>query len=723
MIVVQCPKCQAKFMRTNTTPASTSLKCPKCSNLFSLGAIALPQDPQPVPQPPPSQPTVTQSAFPPPKQRSEQEHSSEVQDIAPTKIASTVFKGRAPINWVVAIACIFVSGSIWSYLYIPALAVEKTGGADTVQFLLFYFSAVLGGALFAGVFVSAMCSRDRLWQPLYTGVVGGFVDGLLVIVLVIQAFEGREEEVPAWLLGLVFVGTLLVVSLTTILGAVLERSLMAFERRILPPHKWIYKTRDGRKLAATAPARYPIQAIFWSIMRWAFLFSWAPMLCISAKEACRSIVPSMILFVVCGRLTQKCRVLSAQDILEQDKRPPIVYLRSFRDDGRASGGSRWSAWGGWITDLASPPFEDILARTMQRYGPFVAIGRPGEELADVGAARMYVSDEDWQAVVSDLLAWPGSMAFLQAGETAGLRWELQTAGETLRPDQLLIFLPFAFEVSDRKRESQYAGFRSWASECLPAVAFPDRFPLKTRFFYFQHQAAWEIERLQRTSKVSRKHPLAEVLLDLQANWGLIRPKRQTPRWLLVSLLILAAILVFVILIGVLTLAIQGRGKKTHNQQSQPGLLNAPIELVRTEYLGKTMPYRIRLDENWKENPNPHAKADREFNIPGGPSLVILIFNKSFDVEVFATALLENLGKNHALLERKTVHHRGHTWLECLLKYTTKEGTGWMTYRFWSNDQWTVVIQIVSDKNDERTTRQIKDALDSFELPSDVKADP
>ena len=37
-------------------------------------------------------------------------------------------------------------------------------------------------------------------------------------------------------------------------------------------------------------------------------------------------------------------------------------------------------------------------------GPVLAIGRPGEKLAHLGAARLYVSDDDWQNVAHRLMA-------------------------------------------------------------------------------------------------------------------------------------------------------------------------------------------------------------------------------------------------------------------------------------------------------------------------------
>ena len=50
--------------------------------------------------------------------------------------------------------------------------------------------------------------------------------------------------------------------------------------------------------------------------------------------------------------------------------------------------------------------EEELAGILRCFGPFVAIGRPGEEVSEIGAARMYVEDDDWEVVVSDLLNRP-----------------------------------------------------------------------------------------------------------------------------------------------------------------------------------------------------------------------------------------------------------------------------------------------------------------------------
>src|SRR5205085_4609358 len=77
------------------------------------------------------------------------------------------------------------------------------------------------------------------------------------------------------------------------------------------------------------------------------------------------------------------RARDAREVMGQDSRPPILYLRSFGDD-------------------KDPTCEDDLKSIVKAVGPFIAIGRPGERLQTPGADRMYVGDE-WQEVVTGLM--------------------------------------------------------------------------------------------------------------------------------------------------------------------------------------------------------------------------------------------------------------------------------------------------------------------------------
>jgi hypothetical protein len=47
--------------------------------------------------------------------------------------------------------------------------------------------------------------------------------------------------------------------------------------------------------------------------------------------------------------------------------------------------------------------EEYLRAEILKAGPFVAVGRPGDPLPQLGANRLYVDDADWQAAVLRLM--------------------------------------------------------------------------------------------------------------------------------------------------------------------------------------------------------------------------------------------------------------------------------------------------------------------------------
>ena len=115
------------------------------------------------------------------------------------------------------------------------------------------------------------------------------------------------------------------------------------------------------------------------------------------------------------------------------EQPPVVYLRSFDDDVRGSAR---------LGDLTE---EEHIAGVLSHFGPFVAVGRPGERLPEVGAHRFYVSDSDWQDVVRKLVE-SASLIVLRTGESAGLKWELSTVLGSVTPDRFLIIVDDQVEL-------------------------------------------------------------------------------------------------------------------------------------------------------------------------------------------------------------------------------------------------------------------------------------
>ena len=161
--------------------------------------------------------------------------------------------------------------------------------------------------------------------------------------------------------------------------------------------------------------------------------------------------------VACFYTARRMTAISIQEILAKNPSPPILYLRSFGDDTDMD---KMRLYG-----IVNTTYERMITDAFDGYGPMVAIGRPGEELASLGAARMYVQDEYWKTIVSDLMSRARAV-ILRVGETPGLQWELKEAANRLSPQQLILFMPFKINWS-RSRQEQYEEFRQWAQQSLP----------------------------------------------------------------------------------------------------------------------------------------------------------------------------------------------------------------------------------------------------------------
>ena len=98
------------------------------------------------------------------------------------------------------------------------------------------------------------------------------------------------------------------------------------------------------------------------------------------------------------QLGRRLQVPTADEVLARDARPPVLYLRSFRDDDATH-----AVFERWLLRL-NYRSEEELAATFAEVGPLVAVGRPGEVLPHLGAARFYFRDDEWKDRVAELMA-------------------------------------------------------------------------------------------------------------------------------------------------------------------------------------------------------------------------------------------------------------------------------------------------------------------------------
>ena len=161
----------------------------------------------------------------------------------------------------------------------------------------------------------------------------------------------------------------------------------------------------------------------------------------------------MIAAAIMRAVGKRLRIKGENKKSNSDARRPVLYLRSFQDDQTSI--------------AATDTREEHLSSVLEEVGPVIAIGRPGDRLAPLGAERRYLKDEDWQQQVEILMS-QASFVVIQVGATAGLLWELGQATKRLKPEQLLISLRskdgainFFYDASCR---NQYDSFRTSTSK-------------------------------------------------------------------------------------------------------------------------------------------------------------------------------------------------------------------------------------------------------------------
>jgi hypothetical protein len=170
-----------------------------------------------------------------------------------------------------------------------------------------------------------------------------------------------------------------------------------------------------------------------------------------------------------------------------DTRAPVLFLRSFADDGQIVSGARLKKWGIlvprrfvlslWSFLLLHWSFEQVLAHATRQLGPLVAVG--GRDAPPVlGAYNFYMGDDNWRERVRELAA-QCQLVVIRAGVTPGLMDEVADLASFIDPQKLLVFFPNGntrwwspiWRLGSRRKI--YARFREMTAKQFP-VALPER---------------------------------------------------------------------------------------------------------------------------------------------------------------------------------------------------------------------------------------------------------
>jgi hypothetical protein len=184
-----------------------------------------------------------------------------------------------------------------------------------------------------------------------------------------------------------------------------------------------------------------------------------------------------------GQGKRMMTAMRAKSAVEELSRPqarrPILYLRSFDIDQDAGRPAVADLFGHLIQ---APTPEQTLARVLSRAGPVLAIGRPGEQLPRLGAARFYVTDDLWKQKVADI-AKAAQLVVWTSGVSDGLRWEISYLLKAVPLRKLVLWAhPHLIEGAGPRREEEWKLFCSSVGQ-----AFPRPLPQtlgETEFFIF-----------------------------------------------------------------------------------------------------------------------------------------------------------------------------------------------------------------------------------------------
>jgi hypothetical protein len=152
--------------------------------------------------------------------------------------------------------------------------------------------------------------------------------------------------------------------------------------------------------------------------------------------------PILVLSSRVRRAARRTAVHSMEEVRTKDTRAPLLFLRSFHDDQVSFTQNdfgnifqRALVRGSLFSNL-----DELLTERYWHIGPVIAIGKPGETLPPLGAARAYLVGESWHTIMANLMR-EARVIIISLDHTEGVMWELRHAYETGCLNKVLIFIP------------------------------------------------------------------------------------------------------------------------------------------------------------------------------------------------------------------------------------------------------------------------------------------
>jgi hypothetical protein len=152
---------------------------------------------------------------------------------------------------------------------------------------------------------------------------------------------------------------------------------------------------------------------------------------------------------------------SLQEAISLDKRPPILFLRSFKDDQVSLASARVPRYLRVMDPgVVASRFEEMLVFNYSHVGPVIAIGNPNDAITPIGAGRGYLSHDDWRHQVLDIMSRSRAIV-VSLSDTEGLAWELDRIRDHEYLGKALFIVPpeLSNRFNDIRNRACRAGLR------------------------------------------------------------------------------------------------------------------------------------------------------------------------------------------------------------------------------------------------------------------------
>lgn len=194
-------------------------------------------------------------------------------------------------------------------------------------------------------------------------------------------------------------------------------------------------------------------------------------------------------YVASSYLAKRMRATGMKQALQDDPRPPVLYLRAFDSEDEMFAALSYDECTQLGVPMRNPQawrhpatLEEYFAQEIKRsIGPFIALGDPHDYLPPGGAERAYFADDSWQDVFR-VLSLQNKFMLMKPERAGNLLLELKLIRDTGLLGKLIIvtgpsphrrLLPRSWSIySESKNLNKFAA--DLKSIGLQAGNYPDR---------------------------------------------------------------------------------------------------------------------------------------------------------------------------------------------------------------------------------------------------------